>query len=144
MAMKRNAPLSTLVLCLWFGSLWTICGIVVPGIFWLLGDTDKRLAGNVAAQFFYLEVWLGAVLGVMYWLLRRHVMSRSTHLWLWAAIIAPLVFFAVLRPIMNALRAAGDLARFGQMHGVASLLFLIACVGVAVVAWRHLMPVKAA
>jgi len=140
--MTRNARLSTLILCLWFGSLWTICGIVVPGLFWLLGDANKKLAGTVAAQFFYVEVWLGALLGVMYWLLRRRFMNRASQVWLWVAIAAPVVFFVVLRPIMNALRAAGDMARFGQMHGVSSLLFLIACIGVSVLAWRHLMSDK--
>ncbi len=139
--MNRNARLSTLVLSFWLGSLWTICGIVVPGLFWLLGD-DKKVAGNIAAQFFYLAVWLGALLGGMYWLLRRRAMTSGTQRWLAAAIIAPLVFFVVLRPVMNMLRAAGDMARFGQLHGVASLLFLIACVGVGVVAWRHLQPNK--
>ena len=139
--MTRGARLATLILCLWMGSLWTVCGIVVPGLFHLL-DPDKQLAGRIAAQFFYVEVWLGALLGLMYWLLRRHAMGRSTQAWLWAAIFAPLVFFVVLRPVMNSLREAGDMIRFGQMHGIASLLFLIGCVGTGIVAWRHLMERK--
>lgn len=134
--MSRATSLSTLVLCLWVGGLWTVCGIVVPGLFWLLADT--REAGNVAAQFFYVETWLGALLGLMYWLLRRHTLARSTQYGLWVAVLSPLLFFLALRPLMAAARAANDMARFGQLHGVASLLFLLACLGAGVVAWRHL------
>jgi hypothetical protein len=136
--MNRTVPLSTLIVCLWTGGMWTVCGIVVPGLFWLIPDTKQ--AGNVAAQFFYVEVGLGALLGMMYWLLRRRAISSSTQRWLWAAVAAPVLFFVVLKPLMASARAAGDMARFGQLHGAASLLFLVACVGSGVVAWRHLLP----
>ena len=138
--MNRTERLATLILCLWAGGLWMVCGVVVPGLFWLLGETDKSLAGALAAQFFYAEVALGALLGVMYWLLRRAAMSVNAQRWLWTAVAAPLLFFAVLRPVMNSARAAGNMRLFGQLHGVASTLFLLACVGAGVVAWQHLMP----
>ncbi len=107
----------------------------MPGLFWLLPDV--RQAGNVAGQFFYAEVALGTLFGVMYWLLRRNRLGQIERRLLMAAIGAPLVFFVVLRPLMNAARAAGDMARFGQLHGVASLLFLVACVTVGLLVWRR-------
>lgn len=136
--MNRAARLSTLILCLWTGGLWIVCGVIVPGLFWLI--PDKQQAGALAAQFFYAEVALGTLLGVMYWWLRRAMMATSTQRWLWLAVGAPLLFFVVLRPLMNSARVAGDMKLFGQLHGVASTLFLLACVAVGVVAWQHLMP----
>ncbi len=123
-----------MVLSAWAGGMWTICGVVVPGLFWLIPDT--RLAGNLAAQFFDVEVFLGTLFGLMYWALRRQLLDRMDKRWLLAAIGAPQVFFAVLKPVMNAARAAGNMARFGQLHGVATLLFLIACAAVGVLVWR--------
>lgn len=110
----------------------------MPGLFWLLPDT--KLAGNVAGQFFYAEVALGTLLGAIYGLLRRKRLDRGQWRLLMVAIGAPLVFFGVLRPVMNAARAAGDMAYFGQLHGVASLLFLVACVAVGMLVWRSAGP----
>lgn len=132
--MSRRAPLAALVLSAWAGGLWIICGVVVPGLFWLIADT--RVAGNVAAQFFYAETVLATVLGVSYRALVNHQLERNSRRWWWAAITAPLLFILVLRPLMNAARATGDLARFGQLHGLASTLFLIACLAVGVLNWR--------
>lgn len=110
----------------------------MPGLFWLLPDT--KLAGNVAAKFFYVEVALGTLFGVMYWLLRRKRLGQIEGRLLMAAIGAPLVFFVVLQPLMNAARVAGDMAQFGRLHGLASLLFLVACVTVGWLAWRAGSP----
>ncbi len=135
---SRADRLAALVLSAWAGGLWTVCGVVVPGLFWLLPDT--RLAGSVAAKFFYAEVALGTLFGVMYWLLRRKRLDRSARWVLVSAIGAPLVFFVVLRPLMNTARIAGDMARFGQLHGVASLLFMVACLCVGWLVWRAASP----
>jgi hypothetical protein len=124
-----------LILALWAGSLWTICGLVTPGLFLILAD-DHQLAGNIAAQFFYAETFLGLALGVLYLLLARGTLNRSSVISATLAIAMPLVFFLLLRPLMANAHAAGDMARFGQLHGLASLVFLIACGGVGVVVWR--------
>lgn len=138
---SRADRLASLVLCAWAGGLWSVCGIVVPGLFWLLPDTKQ--AGSVAGQFFYAEVALGTLFGVMYWLLRRQRLDRAERRLLVAAIGAPLVFFVVLRPVMNAARTAGEMARFGQLHGIASLLFLVACVALGMLVWRSATGVGA-
>jgi hypothetical protein len=94
------------------------------------------LIGDDAARLSYLaEVALGTLLGLMYWALRARFF-KSELPWCWTAIGAPLVFFIGLKPLMNAARSAGDMARFGQLHGAATLLFLIACVSVGVLVWR--------
>lgn len=127
--------LTHLILTLWAGSLWTICGLVTPGLFLILAD-DRKLAGNIAAQFFYAETFLGLALGTLYLLLARRTLSRSSVISAALTIAMPLVFFVLLRPLMASARAVGDMARFGQLHGVASLLFLVACIGAGVVVWR--------
>lgn len=135
---SRTEQLAALVLSVWAGGLWTVCGVVVPALFWWLPDT--QLAGNMAARLFYAEVALGTLFGLMYWALRRSRLQQTDRRLLIAAIGAPLVFFVVLRPMMSAARAAGDMARFGQLHGGASLLFLVACVSVGVLVWRAGLP----
>lgn len=135
---SRTDRLAALVLSIWAGGLWTVCGVVVPALFWWLPDVQQ--AGNMAAKLFYAEVGLGTVFGLMYWGLRRNRLAQVDRRLLIAAIGAPLVFFIVLRPMMSAARAAGDMARFGQLHGAASLLFLVACVGVGWLVWRVAAP----
>lgn len=53
---------------------------------------------------------------------------------------APLASEVLLRPVMDAARATGDMARFGMLHGVSAALFAIACVTAFVLAWRVNRP----
>jgi hypothetical protein len=131
--MSRGERLARIVLTAWAGGMWIVCGVVVPGLFWLI--EDKKQAGTIAAQFFNAEVALSSLFGLMYWALRARF-YKSEQPWCWTAIGAPLVFFIGLKPLMNAARSSGDMARFGQLHGAATLLFLIACVAVGVLVWR--------
>ncbi len=132
--MSRTGPLSGLLLACWAGGVWTICGVVVPGIFWLLAD--RQQAGNVAAWFFYVVTWGGILLGCLYWMLQRDQLDRLNRHCVLLAMGAPLFFFVVLRPWMNAARSAGDMTRFGQLHGVASVFFMATCVALGVLVWR--------
>ncbi len=132
--MSRAERLAALVLTAWAGGMWTVCGVVVPGLFWLIDDPKQ--AGNIAGQFFNVEVALGTLFGLMYWGLRRSLFTAADKRWWVAAIGSPLVFFVVLKPLMSAARDAGNMARFGQLHGVAGLLFLVACVAVGMLVWR--------
>jgi hypothetical protein len=129
----RGERLARVVLAAWAGGMWTVCGVVVPGLFWLIGD--KKQAGNIAAQFFNAEVALGTLFGLMYWALGARFRAAERP-WCWTAIGVPLVFFVALKPLMNTARAAGDMTRFGQLHGVATLLFLITCGALGVLVWR--------
>ena len=132
--MSRADRLSALVLAFWAGGLWTVCGMVVPALFWLI--EDSKLAGNLAAQLFYGETFLGVLFGLIYWALQRGKLDAVSSRCVWIAMTAPLVFFVVLRPLMNAARSSGDMARFGQLHGLASVLFLTACFAAGVPVWR--------
>lgn len=129
---------SALLVTLWAGSLWTICAMVAPTLFSTL--PERRLAGQVAAQLFHIEAWLGVVAAILLItvLAARKVFadSKST---LWIIVltaVAPLASEIILGPMMNAARAANDLPRFGMLHGASMGLFLIACVSALALVWK--------
>ena len=121
----------------WAGSLWTVCGIVAPSLFNVL--SDRKLAGDVAGHFFRLECWIGLALGgVALALLARGAVSakRFDFALVATAMAGPLASELAVRPLMNAARTAGDMSRFGLLHGVSALLFLAACVSLLLLVWR--------
>jgi len=124
-----------LVFAAWAGSLWTICGVVAPSLFAVIAD--RKLAGEVAGHFFTVAMWLGVALGSASWLLARSVGSKRLDRVLVAvAMLAPVASEFGLRPLMTAARVAGDMSRFGILHGVSALLFGVACVCTLVLLWR--------
>jgi hypothetical protein len=133
-----------LVLAAWAGSLWTVCGIVAPSLFAVL--PDRHLAGQVAGYFFRLEAWLGVALGsiVLFLLARRAAPStRFDYGLLSATMLAPVASELGLRPWMEAARAAEDMHRFGMLHGVSALLFIVACIAALLLVWRLSAPTTA-
>jgi hypothetical protein len=121
---------SAFLVTLWAGSLWTVCGIVAPQLFATL--PDRRLAGQMAARLFHIETWLGVVVAIALIAIfasRKVFASSKAILWLiLLTAAAPLASELILSPMMEAAREAGDMARFGMLHGVSAVLFLIACV----------------
>jgi hypothetical protein len=128
----------SLVLTAWAGSLWTICGIVAPSLFSVL--PDRQLAGQTAGHFFSVVSRLGFALGVVAMVLLARGAIGKVHRLDYALVVAtaaaPLASEVILRPIMDSARAAGDMARFGMLHGVSALFFGIACVGALSLVWR--------
>jgi hypothetical protein len=49
---------------------------------------------------------------------------------------APLASELVLGPVMSAAREANDMARFGMLHGVSAVLFVIACFSALALVWK--------
>lgn len=131
-----------IVLAAWAGSLWTVCALVAPSLFAVL--PDRGLAGEVAGHFFRMESRLGLALGlVALVLLARGAASWANRLdygVVIATMLAPLTSETVFRPMMSAARSAGDMQRFGALHGVSALLFGIACVGALALLWRLSAP----
>jgi hypothetical protein len=56
------------------------------------------------------------------------------------AVLAPLASELGLRQMMSAARAAGDMSRFGLLHGVSALLFAAACAATLLLVWRLSAP----
>jgi hypothetical protein len=129
---------STLLVTLWAGSLWTVCGIVAPQLFATL--PERKLAGQMAARLFHIETWLGVVIAILLIALfaARKVFATNKAI-LWSILLtaaAPLASELILGPMMNAAREANDMARFGMLHGVSAVLFVIACFSALALVWK--------
>lgn len=126
-----------ILLTLWVGGLWTVGYIAVPMLFHALDD--RRLAGELAGRLFSVMNDLGLACGL---LLLASVLYQAGREWrrtwqVWA-LLAMLAMLSVgefgLAPLMQALKAANpqgfmqgtsDASRFGRLHGLSSLLYLV-------------------
>jgi hypothetical protein len=139
-----------LVAALWAGSLWTVGYLVAPTLFLELGN--RALAGSIAALVFRGEAWLsiGCAL-VMLGLLGfaqdipvrlRNVLGRIVLLML----VATVASHYGLTPRMEALRSlagpdgvmdAATQARFGALHGVSSVIYLVQSLLAGFLLWKQ-------
>jgi Domain of unknown function (DUF4149) len=130
-----------MVLALWAGSLVTVCAIAAPAAFAVL--PDRQLAGRVAARLFLVETTIGVVASALFfatYAASKVVAPRSVAFLVAIAAFAPLASYVILSPLMDAARASGNMARFGALHGVSALLFLIACVCAPAALWIFNRP----
>ncbi|SIT38334.1 conserved membrane hypothetical protein [Paraburkholderia piptadeniae] len=139
-----------LLTVVWVGSLLTIGYAVAPVLFTSL---DRMTAGAVAAQLFRIEGMIGVVCGVLLLalcnvLIRRGGDAYRRLRWLIAGMLVCVLFgYFALQPFMNALRIAAQEAgtdvghsvyasRFGMLHGVSSVFYLIESLLGIVLAWK--------
>ncbi|MBN3831775.1 DUF4149 domain-containing protein [Burkholderia sp. Ac-20344] len=139
-----------LLSAVWVGSLLTIGYAVAPVLFKTL---ERMTAGSVAAQLFRIEAILGVVCGVLLLVLSNQQVRRGSSeyrrvRWIVAAmVVCVLVGYFALQPFMNALRVAAmdagtDIAnspyasRFGMLHGVSSVFYLVESVLGLMLIWR--------
>jgi hypothetical protein len=123
-----------ILLTLWIGGMWAVGYIVAPTLFAMLAD--RTLAGSVAGQLFSVMSYIGMLVAVI--LLSgqcyraRAAWRKNWRFWVLLAMLLIIVngeFY--LQPLMAELKQAGlregsEIARqFGQLHGVASVLFVI-------------------
>ncbi|RQS67265.1 DUF4149 domain-containing protein [Burkholderia sp. Bp8963] len=135
---------------IWVGSLLTIGYAVAPVLFRTL---ERMTAGSVAAQLFRIEAILGVVCGVLLLVLSNQQVRRGCDeyrrvRWILATMVGcVLIGYFALQPFMNALRVAAmdagtDIAnspyasRFGMLHGVSSLFYLVESVLGLMLIWR--------
>jgi hypothetical protein len=139
-----------LLTVVWVGSLLTIGYAVAPVLFTSL---DRVSAGAVAALLFRIQGVVGVVCGILLLGLANLLVRRGSGAyrrlrWLIAGmLVCVLVGYFALQPFMNAMREAAleagtDVghsvyaARFGILHGVSSVFYLIeSLLGVALV-WK--------
>ncbi|EPZ87096.1 PF13664 domain protein [Burkholderia cenocepacia BC7] len=139
-----------LLSAVWVGSLLTIGYAVAPVLFKTL---ERMTAGSVAAQLFRIEAILGVVCGVLLLALSNQQVRRGSSeyrrvRWIVGAmVVCVLVGYFALQPFMNALRVAAmdagtDIAnspyasRFGMLHGVSSVFYLVESVLGLMLIWR--------
>lgn len=124
-----------ILLTLWVGGLWAIGFLAVPVLFHLL--SNRTLAGELAAPMFTIINGIGLACGGL--LLACAALSRGRdwyRSWRVGVIavmmtVAAVILF-VIQPQMAALKAqvaaaGGDLGpQFGRLHGISSVLYLLA------------------
>ena len=118
------------LLTLWVGALWVTGFMVAPLLFAELDD--RALAGSVAGSLFTVTSYLGLLCGATL-LLINGLTARTAN---WRAVVMVIMLLLVvigqfvIPPMVADLRLPGltDSARFGQLHGIASVLFLITSV----------------
>lgn len=138
--------LERILLTLWVGGLWVSGFIVAPLLFALL--EERALAGTLAGTLFSVMSYLGlccaSALLAIHWLRNRpHRFTGWRPVTLAAMLLLVLTGEFVLAPMIAQLRAGGltESARFGQLHGLASVLFVINCVlGLILVARKPEIP----
>lgn len=126
-----------IVLSLWVGGLWAVGYLAVPVLFATLDD--RVLAGELAGAMFRLINGFGLVCGVL--LLMGALGTAGAaglRTWRSGVIVAMMtvaaVILFVLQPQMAALKleaaaAGAELApAFGRMHGISSVMYLVASV----------------
>ena len=119
-----------ILLTLWVGSLWVAGFVVAPLLFAELDD--RALAGSVAGSLFTLTSYIGLVCGSLLLLVNGAGFRRSN----WRAVVLVCMLLLVvvgqfvITPMVADLRVQGltDTPRFGQLHGLASVLFILTSV----------------
>jgi Domain of unknown function (DUF4149) len=116
---------------LWAGSLWSLLWVAAVVFHF---QSDRHVAGLMAATLFTIETYLGLGVGVMALLLPNRRRFRPGYV----AIALLLVNEWLLKPVMEAARAQGTALRlgFGPWHGVSALLYVLACILVAMMMFQ--------
>jgi hypothetical protein len=138
----RIVQLEQLLLTVWVGALLAIGYLAVPVLFQQLDD--RRLAGELAGQMFHWVHVLGLVCGLSLLLIAyyvsRHDLSAYLRQWRYYVLLAMLLLIVldifVLQPQMAAIKlqvgwhdSTELMARFGMLHGIASLMYLLTSIG---------------
>jgi hypothetical protein len=131
MQVLRN--LFRLLLVLWAGSLWSLAIWVAPTLFYV--QSDRHLAGVLAARLFTVETYLGIAVAVLALLLP----GRTRFFWLYFAAAVLTVNELILKRWMSLALSQGHAAglSFGAWHGVGAALYVMACLAALVLVWKQ-------
>jgi len=121
------------LLVLWAGSLWSLAAWVAPTLFY--AQSDRHLAGVLAARLFSIETYVGLGAAALALLLP----GRAKFVWGYAAVALLSVNEWVLKRVMEHAHAHGTAAGlgFGAWHGVSALLYVLACLAVLRLVWNE-------
>ena len=118
-----------LLVTLWAGSLWTVGYLVAPTLFGTL--QDRVLAGVIAGNMFTTGAWVSMACGVVtlgLLAVSKDVTDqrrKTLYIIAGAMLVCLLLSHFGLRPMMAELKEAGDKAKFGMLHGVSMVLYLV-------------------
>jgi hypothetical protein len=127
----RNA--FRVLLVLWAGSLWSLAAWVAPTLFH--AQSDRHLAGILAAKLFSIETYVGLGAAALALLLP----VRAKFAWGYAAVALLSVNEWVLKRVMAQAHDHGTAAGlgFGAWHGVSALFYVSACLAVLRLVWNE-------
>jgi hypothetical protein len=127
----RNA--FRILFVLWAGSLWSLAAWVAPTLFYL--QSDRHLAGVLAARLFSIETYVGLGVAAIAALLP----GRTRFLWGYIAVALLSVNEWGLKRIMELAHARGAVASlsFGAWHAVSAALYVLACLAVLRLVWKE-------
>jgi hypothetical protein len=127
----RNA--FRILFVLWAGSLWSLAAWVAPTLFYL--QSDRHLAGVLAARLFSIETYVGLAVAAIAALLP----GRTQFLWGYVAVALLSVNEWILKGIMAQAHVRGAVATlsFGAWHGVSAALYVLACLAVLRLVWKE-------
>ena len=118
-----------LLITLWAGSLWAIGYVAAPTLFATL--PERVMAGAAAGNLLRSEAWLSMVVGVMLLGLialaqdvtqgRRKLLAALVV----SMLVCTLVNYFGLWPVMAEAKLAGEGSRFGMLHGISMVFYLI-------------------
>ena len=117
---------------LWAGSLWSTTWVAAT-LFNL--QSDRHLAGLIAARLFSIETYLG--LGVT--ALAIVLPGRSRYYGAYFAVAVLAMNEWILKRVMSLARVHGTAAGlgFGAWHGVSAALYVLACLAVLLLVWKE-------
>lgn len=126
-----------ILLTAWVGGLWAIGYLAAPVLFKVLDD--RRMAGELAGHMFKIIAIVGLVCGavLLVMAIARHgaAWMRAWRVWvLVTMLLLVAVGMFVLQPMIQEVKALGlvegseQVRRFGMLHGVSSLLYLVTSV----------------
>lgn len=123
-----------LLLALWVGLMVGVGYIAAPVLFKTLDD--RKLAGSLAGEMFYVVMMIGLIVGGVLLLLRYKeesvAMFRQWRGWLlllMLSLVATSIF--ILQPMVAEVKALGmpegsDNAKtFGVLHGISSMTYMV-------------------
>lgn len=121
------------LLSFWVGALWSIGYLAVPTLFSALDD--RVLAGMIAGKMFtgvsFIGLGCGSALLASLWMQSVKPLNERRVQLLLVMLLLLVIGEFVLQPNMAALKAegliegSGAAARFGVLHGIASLLYFV-------------------
>ena len=134
---SRFNVVEQILLTLWVGGMWAIGYVAAPVLFHVLDD--RHMAGELAGPMFSAISYIGLVCGTL--ILMGLIYSeggRCLKSWrCWIVLVMLLLIIIgqfVLHPLMNEIKAQGRvegselMKQFGQLHGLASLQFMVTSV----------------
>ena len=138
----RLLQLERLLLTVWVGGLLAIGYLAVPVLFHQLDD--RQLAGQLAGQMFQWIHGIGLICGLSLLLISytisRHDLRAYLRQWRYYVLLVMLLLIVLdiflLQPQMAAIKlqagwheSAELMAKFGRLHGIASLMYTLTSLG---------------